>query len=60
MTTIRIRHRIADAIVTDDNGHPHRVAYLQDTGWFCGCPAGRRCRLIDQVRELVVPLEATP
>ena len=52
-------HHVADATITDDHGHTHRIGHLPRESWFCDCAAGKRCRHIDAVRDVVVPMAMT-
>ena len=51
-------HHVADAVVIDDAGHTHRIGHLPGESWFCTCAAGKRCRYIDQVRDIVTPMDS--
>jgi hypothetical protein len=52
-----VAHHVIDALVVDAEGIRHRVGHLPAEGWFCGCPAGKRCEHIAAVAGLVPPMD---
>lgn len=55
-----VAHRICDSIVTDPDGHTHRVGHHPADGWRCYTHDRTSCPAVAAARDTVPNLEGDP